>query len=655
MSKKKTKPEDRSADPVTVEMLPVAEKQGVRTAWDRLEAMGVQCKFGKQGICCRICSMGPCRITPKTDRGVCGATADTIVARNLIRMICGGAAAHSDHGRDICHALTLAAAGESKAYSIAGKRKLLELAREYGIEIKDREVKEIASDLAEALLGDFGRQHGSVTTAKRAPEGQQRNWERAGTIPRGIDREIVTAMHATHIGVDADPEHILLNGFRVSIGDGWGGSMIATDVSDVLFGEPQPVRAEANLGVLKADYVNLIVHGHEPTLSEVIVAVAQDPEMIEAAKAKGAKGINIAGICCTANEVLMRHGIPLAGNVLQQELAAATGAVEVMLVDVQCIYPALAEACKCFHTKMVATSPNAKFPGAEYIEFHEETAWETAEKIVTMAVENFSNRKPDRVHIPDGRQKLVAGFTTEVVRRILGGRYRPSYRPLNDGIITGRLRGVAGVVGCNNPKKKHDYWHLEMTRELIRNDVAVLMTGCAAIACGKAGLMDPAAAEEHAGKGLAEICRAVGIPPVLHVGSCVDNSRILTAAVELVKEGGIGEDISQLPVAGAAPEWMSEKAVSIGSYFVASGVYTVIPQPLPVLGSEFVTEWLTKGCEDYFGATWAFIDDPIEAAHAMIDHIDKKRAALSLAPLMYEVPYKPKVQSEAAAVAGAGS
>ncbi len=654
-AKKKAKPEDRSVDPASVEMLEVAEKEGVKTAWDRLEAMGAQCKFGKQGICCRICTMGPCRITPKSDRGVCGATADTIVARNLLRMVCAGAAAHSDHGRNICHALALAASGQSKAYTIKGKRKLMELAREYGVETKDREVNDIAGEVAEILLNDFGRQHGHVLDVKRAPETQQKNWERAGVTPRGIDREIVTAMHATNMGVDTDAEHILLTGFRVGLGDGWGGSMIATDVSDVLFGEPHPLRAEANLGVLKAESVNIIVHGHEPTLSDVIVAVSQDPEILEAAKAKGAKGVNLAGICCTANEVLMRHGIPLAGNVIQQELAAATGVVDVMLVDVQCIYPALAEACNCFHTKMVATSPNAKFPGAEYIEFHEEEAWETAKKIVMMAIENFAKRDPDRIHVPDEKQGLIAGFTTEVVRRILGGRYRPSFRPLNDGIMTGRLRGAAGVVGCNNPKKRHDHWHLEVTRELIRNEVAVVMTGCAAIACAKAGLMDPAAAEEHAGKGLAEICRAVGIPPVLHLGSCVDNSRILTIGVEMVKEGGIGEDISQLPLAGAAPEWMSEKAVSIGMYVVASGIFTVFPQPLPVMGSEFVTEWLTKGCEEYFGATWAFIDDPIEAAHAMIDHIDRKRAALNLAPLMYEVPYKPKVQSEAAAVTGAGS
>jgi carbon-monoxide dehydrogenase catalytic subunit len=636
-----------SSDPASQQMLDILPQVDVSTAWDRLASQEPQCNFGKLGICCRNCFMGPCRIDPFGDgpqEGICGATADVIVARNLLKDVCAGTSAHSDHGREVVKALRLAAEGKSEAYKIRGPQKLRKLAEEYGIATGDRTDQEIAKDLADFLLAEFGKQDGVQANAARAPEQQQKFWEAAGATPRGIDREVVTGMHMTNVGVDNEAEHIIMGCARVALADGWGGSMIASDVSDVLFGEPHPLRSRMNLGVLKEDEVNILVHGHEPTLSDVVVAATQDPELVAEAKAKGAKGITLAGICCTANEILMRHGVPIAGNFLQQELALITGVVDVMLVDVQCVFPAVTEYQRCFHTKIISTSAKAKFPNAVHIEFHEDHAMETAKKIVRAAIDNFPNRNPDLVRVPDVEQKLVAGFTTEVIHEILGGKYRPSYRPLNDGIQTGRLRGVAGVVGCNNPKFPHDESHLAMVRELIRNEVLVVQTGCSAIACGKAGLLTPEAAMQHAGRGIRDICEAVGIPPVLHIGSCVDNTRILTACAEMVKEGGIGDSFDKLPVAGAAPEWMSEKAIAIGMYFVASGIYVVIGQPLPVEGSPFVTDLLTKTMDKQFGATWAFQSDPIKAAHLMIDHIDRKRAELGLPHPMYDVPYKPKTE-----------
>lgn len=635
--------EKRSADPASLQMLEVAAESGIPTAWSRLDSQQPQCGFGKMGICCRNCFMGPCRIDPfggEPKLGICGATADTIVARNLLKDLCAGTAAHSDHGREIVHALALAASGKSAAYKLRGLDKLHTLADEYGIDREGRSDAEVATDLAAFLLAEFGKQDGTLVNLSRAPEQQRKNWEAAGVTPRGIDREVVTGMHMTNMGVDNDPEHLLMDGVRVALANGWGGSMIGCDVSDILFGSPHPLRSQVNLGVLKEDQVNILVHGHEPTLSDVIVAASQDPELLAEAQAAGAKGINLAGICCTANEILMRHGVPVAGNFLQQELALMTGAVDVMLVDVQCVFPAITEFQKRFHTKVVSTSPKALFPGAIHMEFHEDQAMETAKAIVRVAIENFGHRDPNLVCIPDSSERLVAGFTTEVVAEILGGKYRPSYRPLNDGIQTGRIRGVAGVVGCNNPKQKHDEAHLEMVKELIRNDVLVLQTGCSAIACAKAGLMAPEAAKKHAGKGLQEICEAVGMPPVLHLGSCVDNTRIFTACAEIVAEGGLGDSFDKLPVAGAAPEWMSAKAIAIGQYFVASGIYVVIGQALPVEGSPLVSESLTKGFEEKFGATWDFELDPVKAAHLMIDRIDRKRADLGLPGMMFDVPYK---------------
>jgi carbon-monoxide dehydrogenase catalytic subunit len=608
-------------------MLRVAEKKGYETAWERFEAQKPHCGYGELGLCCRHCTMGPCRIDPFGEtgpkKGVCGATADTIVARGLLRMIAAGAAAHSDHGRDIAHTLLLTAEGKGGGYEIKDEAKLHALAGEYGIATEDRSKEEIALDLARAVYAEFGNQEGPIRFTRRAPAKRVELWENLGVDPRGVDREIVESMHRTHIGVDNDPVNLILHGLRTSISDGWGGSMIATDMSDVLFGTPQPVKSLANLGVLKKDEVNIVLHGHEPTLSEMIVAATQDPEMISLAKEQGAKGINVAGMCCTGNEILMRHGVPIAGNFLQQELAIITGAVEAMIVDVQCIMPALPSLAGCFHTRIISTSPKAKFPGATHIEFHEDKASEIAKTIVREAVENYPNRQEALVDVPDDQTECMAGFSVEAIVGALGG----TLDPLLDAIRSGAVQGIVGVVGCNNPRIRHDYAHVTLVKELIANDVLVVNTGCNAIACAKAGLLQLEAAE-MAGPGLKAVCEAVGIPPVLHMGSCVDISRILVACAAIAN--ALGVDISDLPVAGAAPEWMSEKAVSIGTYVVASGIYTVLGVAPPVLGGPAVTELLTAGAEGVIGAKFAVEPDPVKASQLILQHIQSKRQALGL-------------------------
>jgi len=623
---------DKTVDDAVTDLLEKAKKDEVVTAWDRMESLGRPCKFGQQGICCRICAMGPCRVGGTGDKerkGVCGATAETVAARNFVRMIAGGAAAHSDHGRAVAEAFIATAKGELPGYEIKDEQKLLQVAIDFGIEIKDRSVADIALEVGQKALSEFGNQEGELAFIKRAPLRRQEIWRQLGVVPRGIDREVVEIMHRTHMGVDMDYENLLLQGTRAALADGWGGSMIATELQDIMFGTPVPVASSVNLGVLKKDEVNIIVHGHEPLLSEMVVVASRDPQLVEEAKAKGAEGITVAGICCTANEILMRHGIPLAGNMLQQEVAIVTGAVEAMVVDVQCLMASLPEVARCYHTKVITTSPRAKIPGATHVEVHEENALERAREIVRMAIENYPNRSAN-VEIPDCSMDLVAGFSHETINYLLGGVFRASYKPLNDNIINGRIRGIAGVVGCNNPRVTHDQSHLAMVKELIKHDVIVLQTGCSAMACAKAGLMTPEAAMEHAGAGLAEVCETVGIPPVLHMGSCVDNSRILMAATAVVKEGGLGDDISDLPVAGAAPEWMSEKAISIGHYFVASGVFTVFGVTWPTLGSEVLTKYLFEDIAETLRGRWAFEPDPLEAAKLMIDHIDTKRKALGI-------------------------
>ncbi len=651
--------ETKSIDPGTLELIEKAARDGVNTTFDRAETLKA-CPIGSVGSCCKHCGMGPCRVplpkgkeeTPEEKqkrRGVCGATAETIAARNFIRMIAGGAAAHSDHGRGVAELFLAVAKGEAPGYEIKDEQKLLQVALDLGVEIGERSNNEIAADIGEIALGEYGKQEGELITLRKAPLKRQELWRKLGVAPRGIDREIVEIMHRTHIGVDQDYKSLLKQGVRAAIADGWGGSMLATELQDILFGTPAPILGQANLGALEKDEVNIIIHGHEPLLSEMIVAAAQEPEMIKLAEAKGAKGINLAGMCCTANEILMRHGVPIAGNFLQQELAIVTGAVDAMVVDVQCIMQSIQTVAECYHTKIITTSPKARIPGATHIEFDEHDALKSAREIVKTAIENFPNRKGN-VHIPDNKTDQIAGFSHETINYLLGGMFRASYRPLNDNIINGRIRGVAGVVGCNNARTKHNEAHINMVKELIKNDVLVITTGCNAIACAEAGLLVPEAAKKFAGKGLAEVCETVGIPPVLHMGSCVDNSRILIAATAMVKDGGLGDDISDLPVAGAAPEWMSEKAISIGQYFVASGVYTVFGVTWPTTGSKEVTDYLFKDMEEMLGGMWAFEPDPIRAAHLMIAHIDKKRKALGIDQARERVLYDMEMRRELDAV-----
>ncbi len=646
-AKKDIDPRDLTVDPACQEMIVRSREMEIETIFDRAQTMK-PCNIGVQGTCCKNCAQGPCRLPlPKsgiegedTRKGLCGATAETIAARNFARMVAAGAAAHSDHGRGVAETFLAAARKETEDYKIRDTKKLLEIAPDFGVEIYvegengeklDRDIDEIALEVAEKALGQWGQQEGEVCTVKRAPAPRYELWKKLGVVPRGIDREIVEIMHRTHIGVDQDYENILEQCSRAAIADGWGGSMIATDLQDILFGCPYPVKSSANLGVLKEDHVNIIIHGHEPLLSEMIVQAAELPEMVELAKKNGANGIQLGGICCTANEILMRHGVPLAGDFLQQELAIVTGAVDAMVVDVQCIMENIANVADCFHTKVITTNPRAKIASGHttHIEFDEHTAFDDAKRIVIEAIENFPKREKP-VIIPNHRSNLIAGFSYEAINYHLGGTFRSSYTPLNDNIINGRIRGIGGVVGCNNARTLHNAGHLTVVKELIKNDVIVLTTGCNAIACGKAGLLTPESAAVHCGPGLAEVCETVGIPPVLHMGSCVDNSRILMAATEVVKAGGLGNDISDLPAAGSAPEWMSEKAISIGHYFVTAGVYTVFGVTLPVSGAPVFENYLYKELEEIYGGMWDLVADPYEHAHKMIAHIDKKRKALGI-------------------------
>jgi carbon-monoxide dehydrogenase catalytic subunit len=616
--------------PSTQQMLRRAERDGVEIAFHRADSMKA-CPIGADSACCKHCSMGPCRLNakdPYSKVGVCGATIDTIQARNFARMVVSGAAAHTDHGMSMLDVFREVVRGHIKDFKIKDTDKLISVAESVGIETQDRDIKEIATELYEELEKTYTGIEGEIPFMKRVPEKTLETWRKLGIVPRGAMRELMEMMHRTHIGVDQEYNNIAKHFSRTALSDGWGGSMVATEVSDILFGTPSPLSVEVDMGVLKEDHVNVIINGHEPNFFESMIVSVQDPALIQAAKDAGAKGIVLAGMCCSGAEVLSRHAIPHAGNFMSTEAVIITGAVDAMAVDVQCIKQGLATVCDCYGTNLFTTNPRAHIEGVEHIEFVEHEPRECTDEVVIRAITRFKNRQKP-VEIPRFKHTGIHGFSHEYINYMLGGTFRASYKPLNDNIINGRIRGVAGVVGCTNPRVQQDKVHLEVVKELIKNDVLVLQTGCSQITLAKNGLYTPEAAH-LAGPGLQEVCETVGMPPVLGLGSCVDNSRILVAASEMVKTGGLGSSIADLPAAGSAPEWMSEKAISIGQYFVASGVYTVFGATFPTTNNTKFQKLLFEGLEEWGLGKWDFAVDPIEHAHKMIAHIEKKRDALGI-------------------------
>jgi carbon-monoxide dehydrogenase catalytic subunit len=628
--KKEINVRDFTTCEATAQMLEKARRDGVETAFDRAANMKA-CPIGADSACCKHCFMGPCRLNAKDPYGkvgVCGATIDTFQARNFARNVAAGGAAHTDHGMGMVDLFREVVNGHITDYEIKDVHKLEQVAQSIGIETEGRSVKEIATDLYQELERTYTQVEGEIPFAKRVPPATLEVWRKQDIVPRGAMREIMELMHRSHMGVDQDYANITKQCSRTALADGWGGSMVATEISDILYGTPSPVAVDVNMGVLKEDQVNIIVHGHEPNMFESMLASVNTPSLIEAAKEAGAEGINLVGMCCSGAEMLSRHGVPHAGNFMSTEAILVTGAVDAMCVDVQCIKQGLQKVAECYSTPLITTNTRCRIEGATHVQFEDHKPRECTDEVVIKAITRFKNRTAD-IEIPNIRNTGIHGFSYEYINYMLGGTFRGSYKPLNDNIINGRIRGVAGVVGCTNPRMKQDYVHVELVKELIKNDVLVLQTGCSQVALAKNGLYSPEAAH-LAGPGLKEVCETVGMPPCLGLGSCVDNSRILIAASEMVRVGGLGNSIADLPAVGCAPEYMSEKAICIGQYFVASGVFTVFGVTFPTIEGTKFHKHLFEELEQEGMGKWGFATDPYEMAKMMIAHIDKKRKALGI-------------------------
>ena len=630
---------EKSTDSASRAMLKEAERQDLSTIWDRFAVQTPQCGFGELGTCCRNCLQGPCRIDPFGEGatlGACGASADTIVARNLVRAIAAGTAAHSGHAKHLAHTLLKAATGRAPDYPIRDEVKLKAVAKRLGIVTEGKETAEIAREVAEAALRDFSEKETPVAwAATNVTQGRVETFLKYGVVPTGIDAAIAEVMHRTHYGVDADPVNLLLGGIKCALAD-FAGCAMGTDLADILFGTPKPAVSRANLGVLKPDAVNIGLHGHSPILSDLIVQTAHDLDG-EARAAGAAAGINLVGICCTGNEVLMRHGIPAATHSVSQELAIITGALDAMVVDYQCVMPSLATLAECFHTRLITTMPINKIPGATHIEFSEEKGRQAAAEIIRLGIEAFKRRDPQKVNIPSHQSDVLAGFSTEAIVGALSLLNRDDpLKPLIDNIVAGNILGVCLFAGCNNVRVTQDQNFLIMAKELARENVLLLATGCGAGAFARHGLLTSEATTAYAGDGLKAVLTALGqavglpgpLPLVLHMGSCVDNTRAVQVAVAVANK--LGVDLDKLPVVASAPEATTEKAIAIGTWAVAAGLPTHVGVIPPVLGSSLVARVLTQDAKSLFGGYFMVETDPVTAARQLVEAIRERRAGLGI-------------------------
>jgi carbon-monoxide dehydrogenase catalytic subunit len=635
----------RTIDPAILEMLDVAKEKEYITVFDRWQAQQPQCQFGYTGVCCRICFQGPCRIRAEEgpgSMGMCGARDYTIVSRNAIRMMAGGASAHSDHGRHIAHVLHAAAEGHAPDYKITDADKLHRVAKRVGLEIEGKSDNELAKEVAELALEDFGKQDDAPTNWLWSIlcEGRKSKFTETNVVPTSIDRAVVEVMHRTHIGVDADPINLIFGGIKAALADQTG-MHLSTDLGDILFGTPKPIMSEANMGVLDADKVNIIVHGHNPLLSQMVVYASKEQDMQDEAKAAGANGIVIAGICCTGNEVLMRSGVPIANNYMGAELVIATGAVDVMCVDVQCIMPAVRNAAECFGAKLVTTMPISKIPGSFHFAFDESRAMESAKGVIRLAISTFKDRKASgkKVQIPQIKNKTMAGWSLEALIKLLSGVNPDNpIKVLTDAIESGQLKGVAHIIGCNNLAVIHDKTHNEIITGLAQNDVFTLVGGCAAQSGAKEGLLNYSAVEKYAGPGLKKFIDMLyeankdwlpdKLPLGFHTGSCVDYSRVQDLWTMMANYWGV--DVPKVPFVASAPEGMSEKAVAIGTWYIANGIPTHVGPIPPLEGSSLVWSVVTCIAHDVFGGSFILETDPQVAVKKLLAALDYRTWKLGI-------------------------
>lgn len=631
-----------AANPAAAEMIDHLADAGVETVLDRLASQRPQCRFGLEGTCCRMCLWGPCRITARSPRGVCGRDLSLVAMTTLLRSVAAGAAAQTMHAREMVLTLRAINRGEV-ALSVKGAGRLRELGNALSVSTPWMSAEDASERVADALLDDLSRMtEGRTRTLGFAPPERRRLWEKLGVTPRSAALEIVEAMHMTTLGACSDPDEVFRQVLRTSLAHVYTGLVPSSVLSDVLFGVPEPIVAEVNYGVLKPGHVNVLVHGHSAVMLEKVLEKIRSEEIQALAREKGAAGIVVGGMCCTGHESLARYGVPTVTGAMGQELVIGTGAIDAVVVDMQCVLPGMQHVAECFGTRIVTTCHSNRIPGAVHVPFDPErpqTLDEDALRVARIAVEAYAERDRTKMHIPAHTTKVMVGFTRESVMKAFG-----SGRQLAGRLERGEIRGVVAMVGCTTPKIAFETGHTTIARELVRAGVLVLASGCASHALLNAGLCSTDAAAEAA-PGLRAACEEAGVPPVLTMGSCADNARIVQIFAQLAHEAY--EDLPGMPFVLSGPELANEKTMGQMMAVLAHGISTVVgfspqlPVPETLPGTVDAREPLSnpvaeffsgRGLEELVGSRLFVQPEPAEAAKLIVEVLETKRDALGWSP-----------------------
>lgn len=616
---------EQTPDPAVREMLLHMQEMGVETVFDRFDRQQPQCSFGIAGVCCKNCYMGPCRITKKCPRGVCGADADIIVARNLLRALAAGAAAHGARGRESMLALKRAGEG-TLDLPIEGEQKIRAVSEIYGLHTQGKTIKELAVEVADILLKDLSRTVPDPhrTLAAFAPKERQEVWAALDILPISVYHEVFESLHRTSTGTDGDWRNLMKQFLRTGVAFAWTSCLGSSIAMDSLYGLPQRSRSKMNLGALKKGFVNIAVHGHSPLLVSEIVRTGQSEKYQKKAKEAGAEGIQFYGICCSGLSAMYRYGgvIPLS-NAVGSELVLGTGALDLWVADVQDVFPSIMDVAKCFKTTVVTTSDSARLPGAEHYAFdhHHSNLHEIhdlAVKIVERGIESFQDRREVPVFIPKYEVEAETGFSAEFAAEHFGG-----LEAIADAMREGKILGIVNLVGCSNPRLVYEKAVAETAEILLKNNILIMTNGCASFPLMKLGYCSVKALEQT-GEKLRRFLRDV--PPVWQMGECLDNARASALFAGVAAKSG--HAIKELPYAFISPEWSNEKGLCAALAFRLLGMNSYHSVYAPTQGSEKVTEFMAHGTKELLGSEMVVDVDHIALAERIVRDLKEKRRTL---------------------------
>lgn len=602
----------------------------METSHHRVEGQSTKCAFGLQGVCCRLCANGPCRITPEAPRGICGANADTIVVRNLLRAVASGSGCYIHVVENT--ALNVRNAARTKG-EIKGIGVLNRLASLFGIEEED--VHKRAEAVADAVLRDLYKpEYEKMELTKAlAYEPRYRRWEELGILPGGAKSEVFHGVVKCSTNLNSDPVNMLLDCLKLGISTGIYGLVLTNLLNDIVLGEPQIRLAPVGLRVIDPDYINIMITGHQHSMFTYLQKRLGDEDVKEKARKAGAKGFKLVGCTCVGQDLQLRgaHYTEVfdghAGNNYTSEAILATGAIDGVISEFNCTLPGIEPICDQLKIKQICIDNVAKKANAQLKEFDFESRERVTEEIIDEMAKAYRNRRGSvsmNLLADHGNDRTLTGVSEGSLKAFLGG----SWQPLIDLIVSGDIKGVAGVVGCSNlTAKGHDVLTVDLVKELIARDIIVLTAGCSSGGIENCGLMTPEAAN-LAGPKLRAVCEKLGIPPVLNFGPCLAIGRLEIVATELAEALKI--DLPKLPLVLSAAQWLEEQALADGCYGLALGLPLHLGLPPFVTGSKVAVQVLTEEMKKLTGGQVIINGDGKESADILEGIILEKRQGLGI-------------------------